>query len=61
MITGSVAQNDEASRFYTSQLSVTVSSDLNGKNVSCAQDNGSTTEIGSTILHITTGMLCTYS
>ena len=44
--------------FYTSQLNITVSSDLIGKRVLCARDVGSTIEeIGSsTIIHNTGGM-----
>ena len=52
-IIGRVIHTDEA--FYTSQLSVTVSSDLIGKNVSCIQDDGSTAiTIGSSIITPTT-------
>ena len=57
MITGRINRIDGG--FYTSQLSVTVSSDLIGKNVSCAQSDGSTTDvlIGSPItIHNTAGM-----
>ena len=56
MITGRINRIDGG--FYTSQLSVTVSSDLIGKNVSCAQSDGSTTDvlIGSPItIHNTAG------
>ena len=43
MIMGRVIQIDKGS--YTSQLNVTISSDLIGKNVSCARSFESTTEI----------------
>ena len=45
MITGKVVRSDNASVFYTSQLSITASSELIGKNVSCAQHDGTTTEL----------------
>ena len=57
MIMGRINRIDGG--FYTSQLSVTVSSDLIGKSVSCAQSDGSTTDvlIGSPItIHNTAGM-----
>ena len=64
-ITGQVIGVEEG--FYTSQLSVTVSSDLIGKTIECAYDNGSgSTElevIGSSAIGITTvtGVLRMYS
>ena len=60
MIMGRVIRVDKASGFYTSQLSITVlSSELIGKNVSCAQINGSTTElIGSATIILTTKGKC---
>ena len=60
MITGRVVRIDETSGFYTSQVSIAVlSSELTGKNVSCTQNNGSTTElIGSAPIILTTKGKC---
>ena len=59
MITGRVVQIDEASGTYTSQLSITVSSELIGKNVSCVQDAGTAIElIGSATIILTTTGIC---
>ena len=52
-ITGSAVRAENGS--YISQISVRVSSELNGTTVACAHDNGTlSTEIGSAILNITT-------
>jgi hypothetical protein len=58
MITGRVVRTDEASGFYTSQVSITIGSNLIGKNISCVEDDGSTTEIigSATILLTAEGM-----
>ena len=62
MITGRVVRIDEASGLYTSQLSIIVSSELIGKYVSCAQDDGSTTElIGSATIILTTTGMCKFN
>ena len=58
MITGRIVRSD-ASGFYSSQVSIIVSSELIGKNVSCAQDDGSTIElIGSASIILTTKGMC---
>ena len=44
-------------RFYASQLSVKVSSDLIGKTIECVHDDVLTTKIGSSTLLVTTGKL----
>ena len=59
MITGKVVGINEASGFYTSQVSIIVSSELIGKNVSCAQDDGYTMVIGSATIILTTEGMCT--
>ena len=42
---------------YTSQITIRVSDEVNGTTVVCAHDNGTlSTEIGSAILNITTGI-----
>ena len=61
-ITGRVVRINEALGLYTSQLSITVSSELIGKHVSCAQDDGSTTElVGSATIILTTTGMCKFN
>ena len=58
MITGKVVRRDD-SGFYTSQVSIIVSSELIGRNVSCAQDDGDLELIGSATIILTTKGMCT--
>jgi hypothetical protein len=47
--------------FYTSQIIIQVSDEFNGKTAVCVHDDGTNfTEIGSTMLNITTGMYYSY-
>ena len=55
-ITGRLIHAQPEEGFYTSQLTVNVSSDTNGTNIECLYDNGATaTEVGSSVLTITEG------
>ena len=58
MITGKVVRRED-SGFYTSQVSIIVSSEWIGKNVSCAQDDGDLALIGSATIILTTKGMCT--
>ena len=58
-IQGRITDINTANNTYTSQLSVTVNSDLEGRSISCIHDSGSDGSInviGSTPLTITTGI-----
>ena len=57
MIMGRVVRSD-ASGFYTSQVNIIVSSELIGRNVSCAQDDGDLELIGSATIILTTKGMC---